>query len=458
PLALSQAKNLKRFVLTIKGDLEKAESLIREDSYILDYLLLAPFSNDNKKGFDEVYEPEKNLDFDKIYEGIDKREITFRKLPRRKCFSNIILDDFVDPSQNSTAYLVSFIRSESAQDCVLRVSFSGAFKIFLNGEEVGASKNYNVPTFDQYSFPVRLSAGFNLLMIKTCNSEGTWQFRARITDSKGNPLKNFSATNSIKDVSEKMGSILLKNGRADSKYKFVEPEEILRKRSEKGGIKEKFEYGLYLYGTKPFDKSEHKDLAVFTSILEDKNAPSFINYFAAKCEEDFNRRRDFYEKASEDENYKVESLYELFSYYLDRAMSLKAREYIEKALKVKPQDPVLNIEKQYLYKFSYILGNMAEKEVENIYNQNKNNANILRAVYYLFEDKGVEEKEKILKEYQKVQSDRYIVFKLFELYTLTGRSKEAINTIKEYLSKFQYDRDLIKELCSYQTNLGLCED
>lgn len=458
PLALSMAKNLKRYMLTLNGDYEKVESLIKEDAFILDYLVLAPFPNDNKGGFEEQYEPEKNLSFEKVYEGIDKREISFRKLPKRKYFSNVVLDDFIDPSENSTAYLVSFIKSEISQECVLRVSFSGAFKIFLNSEEVGSSTNYNIPSFDQYSFPVKLSQGFNILMIKTCNAQGAWQFRVRITDAKGSPIKNVFALNDLAKVSESIGSIMKKNGKASSQFKYVDPEDELRKIAQEKGSKENFEYGLYLYGTKPFDKSEHKDLAVFTSILEKDNSLSYVNYFAAKCEDDFNRRRDYYEKAVQDADYKIESLFELYTYYFNRSMPLKAVEYINKALEIKPNDPILKSEKQYLYSSSSILKDIAEKEIEQVYNLNKGDVNVLRVMFYLWDEKGFEEKEKILKEYQKIRSDRYIVHKLFDLYSSSGRKQEAIYVIKNYLEKFQYDRDLIQELCSYEMDLGMCDD
>ncbi|MFB3851067.1 MAG: DUF3857 domain-containing protein [Acidobacteriota bacterium] len=458
PLALSMAKNLKRYMLVLKGDYEKAGTLIKEDSFILDYLVLAPFPNDNKSGFEEQYEPEKNLDFNKVYEGTDKREIAFRKLPRRKNFSNLILDDFIDPSENSVAYLVSFINSEISQDCVLRGSFSGAFKIFLNSEEIGSSSNYNNPSFDQYSFPIKLSQGFNILMIKTCNAQGAWQLRVRVTDPKGFPVKNIYTTNDLKKVSESIGSIMKKNGKASAQFKFVDPKSELEKNAQNGGMKENFEYGLYLYGTKPFDKSEHKDLAVFSSILEKDSSLFYVNYFAAKCEDDFNRRRDYYEKAVQDKDYKVESLFELYSYYFNRSMSLKAVEYINKALEIKPNDPILNSEKYYFYSLSSILGNLAEKEIEEIYNLNKGNANVLRVMFYLWDERGFEEKGKIFKEYQKIRSDRFIVYKLFYLYSESGRKEEAIGVIKNYLNEFQYDRDLIKELCSYEIKLGICDD
>jgi len=459
PLIIARAKNLKRHLLILKGQFETVENLLKEDSYILDFLVLGSFPNENKTGFGEVYAPEKDLNFDKIYEGIDKREITFRKLPKRKYFSNIILDDFMDPSEKATAYLVSFIKSQVDQDCVIRVSVSGAFKIFLNSEEIGSSPNYNISTFDQYSFPAKLSRGFNLLMIKTCNAEGYWQLRVRITDAKGSPIKGILATNELKEIPEKISSILNKNGNASKQFKFIDPNEEFEKWFKNGDFTKKFEYGLYLYGTKPFDRSEHKDLSVFASILEENGAPSYVNYFAAKCEDDFNRRRDYYEKSSMEGDFKTESLYKLYLYYMNRSMSLKSLEYINKALQIKPDDPILLSEKQYLMSYSTILGYFAEKEIEEIYNKNKGDANVLRIMISLFDKKGFEQKERIYKEYQqRVCFGRYIVFKLFNLYSSSGRKDEAIKVAKDFLSRFPYDRDLIEELCSYEMNLGLCDD
>lgn len=457
PLVLAIARNYKRYLSVLNENYEEADNLIKQDSFILDYLVLGPFPNENKNGFDEVFEPEKDLDLNKVYIGKENREITFRTLPKRKYFSNIILNDFVDPSENSVVYLVSFIKSDVEQDCVLRVSFSGAFKIFLNSDEVGSVSNYNIPTFDQYSFPVKFSQGFNLLLIKCCVAdENSWQFRIRVTDSKGNPIKNILSTNNRKIVTENLNTILKKRGKASVNFKFIDPEKELRIRSEKGFL-EKFEYALYLLGEKPFDKSEHYDLTAFNSILEEDNSPKYVNYFAAKSESDFNRRRDFYLKSTEDDNFKVESFYELYLYYINRGMTLKALEYLNKAIEFKPEDPILKAEKLYLYSYSSILNMMASKEIENILEKNSPPI-VLRKIYYLSDEKSFDEKERILKKYKEKCSDRFVLGRLFNLYLDNGRKDEAINLAKEFLNKFPYDRYMIKELCSYEIKLGLCED
>lgn len=457
PLVLAMTRNYKRYLSVLNENYDEAENLLNQDSFILDYLVLGPFPNENKNGLDEVFEPERNLDIEKVYIGKENRKITFRPLPKRKYFSKILLDDFVDPSENSVAYLVSFLKSDTEQDCVLRVSFSGAFKLFLNSDEVGSVSNYNIPTFDQYSFPVKISRGFNLLLIKTCVAdEGFWQIRIRVTDSKGNPIKNILTTNNRKNVTENLNTILKKRGRASSNFKFIDPQEELKKRAEKG-VLEKFEYALYLLGTKPFDKSEHKDLTIFNSILEEETSPKYVNYFAAKSESDFNRRRDFYLKSTEDDNFKVESFYELYLYYINRGMTLKALEYLNKAIEFKHEDPILKAEKLYLYSYSSILNMMANKEIEDVLEKNSTPI-VLRKMYYLSDEKSFDVKERILKKYKKYRSDRFVIDSLFKLYIENGRKDEAINLTNEFLNQIPYDRYMIKELCSYEIKLGLCED
>jgi transglutaminase-like putative cysteine protease len=458
PLLVAMARNEKRFILTMKGKFPEVKESLNQDCFITDFLILAPFSNENKEGFKTTYDVENELNFKKKYSGYENREITFRKLPKFEYTSNILLDNFIDPSDKSTAYLCTFIYSPKTLDCVIRCSFNGAFKIFLNGEEIGVSENYNIPTFDQYSFKAKLSSGYNILMVKSCNSDTFWQLRMRLTDGKGNPLKGISITNDESKVTESVKSILKKDGRANDYFKFINPLEELEERAKKENPEDIFLYALYLFGTKCFDKSDPKDLEEFKSIIDKGEGFDNVSYFAAKSESDFNRARDFYEKGSKDGNYKFESLFELYNYYKNRNMPLKAMEYLNSLLEMEKDNLILRIEKLYLLRSSSILAPFTLNEIQKIYLENQDDYNVLKAFLDFTDDDNFQGKIRLLSNYKKIRFDRFVYSELFRTYSTIGKKEEAIATLKEYLNKFPYERDFIISLCMYEKNMGFYKE
>lgn len=456
PFVKSYVSGLKRLIMFNKRQFDKARFFFNLDSYLKDFILLGPFPNENKEGLNTAFQFEEEFDVSKVYKGINDREIKAIKISKDEYFPAIPLNEIVFPNKKATAYLVFYLYVDTPQNVVFRVSASGAFKLFLNGEEIYRNENYNVITFDQYSASGKLSSGFNLLVVKTCNDNLNWYLKIRITDGIGNPLKNIKVENDISKVKESLSSILKKNGKA-SNFRFVDFEEELKKRALNGGFEEKFEYALCLMGKKSFDISAHKDLLYFKELLEEYKDKKFLNFFIALCEDDENRKRDFLLEAIKSEEFKVEALFELFNHYFySRRMTFKALEFINQALEIRKDDPLLLVQKFLVFSMNDILKKEIKRDFEEILKKESDNPRFYQLFYNLFStDMTKEEKEKfisyIFNNYYYYDS----VKMAFDFYSQLGKKNEAIKVLKEFLSLSNLlDSDLVLTLSNYLKNQG----
>ncbi len=122
PMVAAKARSLLRFLLANQDRWKDAEAMAKREGFITDWMIIAPFGNEDKGGFDAVYAPEEKLDLSASAMGID-RDVSWRRIPPCNYNGIAFLGNYVDPSSNATAYLASFIHSETERDAVIRCFF-----------------------------------------------------------------------------------------------------------------------------------------------------------------------------------------------------------------------------------------------------------------------------------------------------------------------------------------------
>lgn len=168
-----------------KGMLDKAgehiqkTGLITEDSWIV----LGPFDNIDKIGFDTAYIPEDatHIDTTVKYDAIDG------KVGWLKC-SDDILDGnirFAKDVDWRVAYAWTTVTSPDEREVQFRFDSDDQGKVWLNGVEVHAHTETHKAIVDRYIFPVTLKTGQNTILVKVCEEEYGWGFYLRITDKNG---------------------------------------------------------------------------------------------------------------------------------------------------------------------------------------------------------------------------------------------------------------------------------
>jgi hypothetical protein len=180
------AEELKK--LGVSVDLRKHFGLLTN------WKLIGPFDNTDKKGLEAVYEPEKELKFDAVYQG-KEGEVKWVDYQGEDPFGIIDLNNAVKKYMGAVVYATTTFKSASAQTVELRLGTPNAYKVWVNGKLIfGRSEYHRGEQLDQYRMPVELKAGENTILLKICQNEQTetwaqkWQFQIRVCDSVGTAI------------------------------------------------------------------------------------------------------------------------------------------------------------------------------------------------------------------------------------------------------------------------------
>ena len=90
---------------------------------------------------------------------------------------------------NAVAYLVTEVYSRNDQEAMLYFGADEGVKIWLNDAVISEKKEGDgfEPNANQVN--INLSKGWNLLLVKSLQSSGIWQFASVICDLEGNPIE-----------------------------------------------------------------------------------------------------------------------------------------------------------------------------------------------------------------------------------------------------------------------------
>lgn len=168
-----------------KGMLDKAGEHIQKTGLITEdlWIVLGPFDNIGKIGFETAYIPEDATHFDTtvIYDTIDGK-VGWQECSDDKLDGNIRFGKDVDWR---VAYAWTTVTSPDEREVQFRFDSDDQGKVWLNGEEVYAHTETHKAIVDRYIFPVTLKPGKNSILVKVCEEEQGWGFYLRITDKNG---------------------------------------------------------------------------------------------------------------------------------------------------------------------------------------------------------------------------------------------------------------------------------
>jgi hypothetical protein len=162
--------------------------------FIQNWNIIGPFDNSGREGFETVFPPEKEVDFDASYQG-KNGEVSWDAYVSKDTYGKVDINEAIAALKEVTAYACRDFYSDSEQPAELRLGCKNAWKIWFNGEYVfGRDEYHRAARIDQYVFPVKLRRGPNRILIKLCQNEQTeswtreWEFQFRICDPLGRPI------------------------------------------------------------------------------------------------------------------------------------------------------------------------------------------------------------------------------------------------------------------------------
>ena len=157
------------------GEVDYYRFTISEGTSLGPWWVIFPFDNIDEQGFDTVYPPETEIDFNKEYTGKEGRKIGWYETESRgeNVFSNV-------PEDDVTGYALTYLESDRDQNYLLSLGSDDTIKIWVNDELV-FSKYVHRPlrrADDVIQLPV--SKGRNKILVKVTNGYGPWGFFADI--------------------------------------------------------------------------------------------------------------------------------------------------------------------------------------------------------------------------------------------------------------------------------------
>lgn len=162
-----------------------------EGGFIKEWLVLGPFSNEEKKGLDVGFiKDEGKVRPDEGDKGPDDR--TWKLIVSK---DDIIgLGGHFKPNTNVVAYAHTYVFSPKKRKAVLWLGSDDGVKVFLNGLEIHRHRVDRGTKPDDDNVPIILQKGWNRLMFKVDQGAGGWGLCARIADPKLNEIPDLVFT------------------------------------------------------------------------------------------------------------------------------------------------------------------------------------------------------------------------------------------------------------------------
>jgi tetratricopeptide (TPR) repeat protein len=198
PLVAAQAAFTLAHLLDQRGETREAAALRAPLGLFAHWFVIGPFG-EGRASFRTRFPPETERappEVGHTYPG-KLREVGWRAADAAVRDGVLYLDGLLRPDTQAVAYAVVYVRSERARAAALRLGSAGPIKVWWNGAEVLARDVVRPAALDQDAVGVRISRGWNRLLIKTVVTDNAWRLYARLTEPSGAPLPAFETRGTV---------------------------------------------------------------------------------------------------------------------------------------------------------------------------------------------------------------------------------------------------------------------
>ncbi len=198
PLVRSYAGMLRAELYEGQGRIDDAEARLLAEGFLVRWQIAGPFDNAGRKGETEAHAPQtepfspSQVMLGKLPgEPLSWRDYDYEGIPRGGYIS---FDELLRPNEEVTGYATCWVHVDAATDAVLHLGTGGPYRAWVGTTEVGHGAAYRTPHPLQDAHPVRLSAGWNRVLVKTSAQSGMWGFYARLSERSGAPIRSLTST------------------------------------------------------------------------------------------------------------------------------------------------------------------------------------------------------------------------------------------------------------------------
>lgn len=188
-----RARFERAFLSIDEGDPAAAERALNELGYVRDWQIIGPFDNEGRAGWDATLPPEagqsRAVDRSATHRGRE-RDVGWRLYPQSaNRYGYVDFDSMFRPWVHVCGFAETFVHSDRARALSVWLGAGGAAKVLVNGTEVVRDDVYRSPGPDRVAGSVRVHAGWNRVLVKSCVTEGGWGFYLRFGDTDGSPVE-----------------------------------------------------------------------------------------------------------------------------------------------------------------------------------------------------------------------------------------------------------------------------
>jgi hypothetical protein len=168
--------------------------LPRHFGFLMKWQVIGPFDNTERKGFETVFPPEKEIQLQATYPGKDKK-VKWQPFESKDEYGKLDFNKPLGMQKEVTGYAMTTFDSPAEREAELRLGCKNAWKVWLNGELLfGRDEYHRGQQMDQYKLKCRLKKGANTVLVKCCQNEQKetwtveWEFQLRVCDSAGTAI------------------------------------------------------------------------------------------------------------------------------------------------------------------------------------------------------------------------------------------------------------------------------
>ncbi len=164
------------------------------------------FENVSGSGFDKKYAPIDNPQNDAIFTNKDDIKVGWVTIPAVDWDNWMEASDVVGDG-NSVFYNQSFVNSPSDQTVILRMGWTGTYKLWVNDGLVGTDSEERNTNPDAASYTINLKKGYNRILVQIGTDEqSSSSLLVRLTDKAGKNLTGFTYSASFKEYPKNAAS------------------------------------------------------------------------------------------------------------------------------------------------------------------------------------------------------------------------------------------------------------
>ncbi|MFK8003071.1 MAG: DUF3857 domain-containing protein [Polyangiales bacterium] len=178
------------------GRYSEAVAQLERLGFLTSFRIIGGFDDEGKQGFAREYAPETGRNApvasdDDSFPG-KVRPLHWRDYPEDLGrFGFVDFDATLRPYQNACAYAETFVHVDRARPMSLWAGVGGAYKVWVNGEEVMSDDVYRMPAIERSAAVFSAREGHNRILVKVCVQDRRWGFYLRLGEADGSPPEGY---------------------------------------------------------------------------------------------------------------------------------------------------------------------------------------------------------------------------------------------------------------------------